>query len=190
MNAPESAAVTPGQAALADAWEAQALKCDEAAGLSYLPSAARLEQSTFAAQLRDCARQLRAAIAARQPQPAPGPLALQLIIAVDALRDIADEPHAGYGPVRAAKALDDIGTPGFTQPQPAPELAATKPDLGTAWRLLNETRERLNRLAAEFAAATENDSIDGYTRGSLYTAIRAEMLHQAAGRIREALEGK
>ena len=64
--------VTPGQAALADAWDAQALKCDEAAQLPGLAKAAVLEQSTFAAQLRDCARQLRAAIAAQQPQPAPG----------------------------------------------------------------------------------------------------------------------
>jgi hypothetical protein len=62
---------TAGQAGLADAWDALALKCDKAAQLPGLAKAAALEQSTFARQLRDCARQLRVAIAA-QPQPAPG----------------------------------------------------------------------------------------------------------------------
>jgi hypothetical protein len=61
---------TAGQAGLADAWDALALKCDKAAQLPGLAKAAALEQSTFARQLRDCARQLRVAIAA-QPQPAP-----------------------------------------------------------------------------------------------------------------------
>lgn len=62
-------AATPGQA-LADAWDAQALKCDEAAALPGLAKAAVLEQATFAAQLRDCARQLREMLAAAAP-PAP-----------------------------------------------------------------------------------------------------------------------
>jgi hypothetical protein len=66
-----------------------------------------------------------AAIAAQQPHAAPGPLALQLIIAVDALRDIRDAHDAGTMAHDAAhKALDDIGTPGFGESQPAPELAA------------------------------------------------------------------
>lgn len=63
---------------------------------------------------------LEAARTAAHEQPAPGPLALQLIIAVDALRDIRDSYGTGTAAHDAAhKALDDIGVPGAAEPQPA-----------------------------------------------------------------------
>ena len=52
------AVLAPGRA-LADAWDAQARKCDEAAALPGLAEAAVLEQTTFARQLRECAAALR-----------------------------------------------------------------------------------------------------------------------------------
>ena len=109
--------------------------------------------------------------AAREPQPAPGPLALQLIIAVDALRDIADEPHAGYGPVRAAAALDDIGTPGFGEPQPVPGVHE-------ATGLIRESKERLELIMdilGEFI-----DPGTGRFSASASDALMAEW-HQRAG---------
>lgn len=81
---------TPRQA-LADAWEAQALKCGEAAALPGLALAAALEQSTFAAQLRECARELRDLVA-QEPQPAPGPDARRALLDIIAEVDQLDEP--------------------------------------------------------------------------------------------------
>ncbi len=45
--------------AMADAWNALARKCDEAAALPGLAKAGVLEQATFARQLRECAAALR-----------------------------------------------------------------------------------------------------------------------------------
>lgn len=93
-------AQTPGQA-LADAWEAQALKCDEAAALPGLAKAAALEQATFAAQLRDCARQLRE-LAAQEPQPAPAAKGAGRVLLTDYLRERGN--HYAADLVAAAQA--------------------------------------------------------------------------------------
>jgi hypothetical protein len=59
-------------------------------------------------------------------------------------------------------------------------------------RLAREGRDSLKRrvlaLAAEYGDACGNDKIDGYTPGSLYTALRAEVLNAAGGRLRKLLE--
>jgi hypothetical protein len=49
-------------------------------------------------------------------------------------------------------------------------------------------RKAVLDLAAEFGDATENDEIEGYTPGSLYMAIRAEILNAAAAKIRKGLD--
>ena len=59
-------------------------------------------------------------------------------------------------------------------------------------RLAREGRDSLKRrvlaLAAEYGDACGNDKIDGYAPGSLYTALRAEVLNAAGGRLRKLLE--
>lgn len=60
------------------------------------------------------------------------------------------------------------------QPRPAP----TRADLETAMRA----------LAATYASVTEHDEIDGHTPGSLYMALRTEVLHDVAAEIRRQLD--
>jgi hypothetical protein len=109
-----------------------------------------------------------AVLAAREPDAAPEPNAAFTTWAETQGIDPIGMDYAEYG----ADALRDAFAAGMSvarQPQPAPELAA---------------------LADRFAAATEDDKVDGYTPGSLYMAVRAEVLNAAAAEIRAALEGK
>jgi hypothetical protein len=134
---------------------------------------------------RDCAHCLNDAAAvmdladayaaAGQAGDASGPLALQLIIAAAALRDIKDAYDAGSQAHDAAhKALDDIGTPGFRQPQPAPgglpkghfehlQAVAVNDNLRSQ---LRETREALSSLLGrtEGSDLLTDDERDEYRR--------------------------
>jgi hypothetical protein len=63
------------------------------------------------------------------------------------------------------------------------------PGLREQVRLAREDRDQLRKqllsLAAEYGDATEGDVIEGHVTGSLYMALRAEVLNDAAVRLRE-----
>jgi len=69
--------------------------------------------------------------------------------------------------------LDAVDAYTAQEPKSAPELA-----------------DAMAALAVRFGDATEDDEIEGHVTGSLYMALRAEVLHAAAAEIRRILEGK
>ena len=81
----------------------------------------------------------------------------------------------------------------WTRQQPQPELAAAKPELGTAWRLLDEARAKLAALREQLAGlATEMHARAEapVPPGSVDLAdriVRAQVLHEYAARIRQLL---
>jgi len=147
----ESTTPTPGQS-LADAWDAQALKCDEMAALPGFPKAVVLEQATFAAQLRDCARQLREAqpatdLAAQPPSPEPdGTVVIGTECFATADRRVISWRGINYYPWAADP---------DHQALPAPELAeadAYEADIAS----LTDQRNRVSATADQLRAQVRN----------------------------------
>jgi hypothetical protein len=51
-----------------------------------------------------------------------------------------------------------------------------------------DLEKRMLDLASEYGDATENDEVDGHVPGSLYMAIRAEVLNAVGAQIRKGLD--
>jgi hypothetical protein len=52
----------------------------------------------------------------------------------------------------------------------------------------DQLKKRMLGLVSEYGDATENDEVDGHVPGSLYMAIRAEVLNAAGAQIRKGLD--
>ena len=135
---------------------------------------------------------------ARQPQPAPGDEATLTVDDFyaeraerlhrtgerDAARsDLARVKRAVLGTgthqAKIKKILAIVDAISGDEPQPAddvkpaPELAAAKPDLGTAWRLLNETREQLANVRSVCEGASAGN-LANTPRGRLAKAVLSQ----------------
>lgn len=207
MSAPESAAVTPGQAA----YEAR-----RDAFYEFLASQGydAEDHGNFDQDEMELAFetgwQSRQAAIARQPQPAPGgkrdPLSCPCCVFrgddcwcrtdCGAERCQARDPEPAPGRAELETAMATVLQELIDEDeavQPAPELAAAKPELGTAWRLLSELRATHAELEDAYAAAHGRiaeieDERDKY-RGELENALRVMPLSRdtadAALAIRE-----
>jgi hypothetical protein len=60
------------------------------------------------------------------------------------------------------------------EPQPAPELAAAKPSLGTAWRLLDEARAKLQAVR-DVCEGASTGNLANTPRGRLAKAVLSQL---------------